>query len=87
MPPSPTALHYHVWVRAFGGKGLTMLAAKLGAPEIRRQRERGARRLVKRWWRTRQAADKALRASGKHGFVRQCDMGHQCPEYAHVVSN
>ena len=79
--------HYHVWVPCHGGRGLKMLAVKLTGAAIRRERIRGSRRVVRRWWRSRQAADKALRQSGEQdGFVRECSL-EQCPEHAHVVSN
>ena len=64
-----------------------MLSAKMPKAQIARERTRGSRRVVRRWWRTRQACDKALRQSGKDGFVRECDLGAKCPEHAHVVSN
>lgn len=79
--------HYHAWVPIYGGRGLAMLAAKLGAAGVKRELERGSKRKVRRWWRSQQAAHKALRASGKDGFVRECHLGADCPELAHVVSN
>ena len=39
-----TPAHYHVWTAGLGGRGLMMMAAKLPATEIKRQRLRGSRR-------------------------------------------
>ena len=82
-----TPAHYHVWTAGLGGRGLMMMAAKLPATEIKRQRLRGSRRTVRRWWRTRQAARRAMEAAGRRGHVLQCDLGEACPERAHVLSN
>ena len=62
-----------------------MMAVKLPATEIKRQR--CSRRTVHRWWRTRQAARRALEAAGRRGHVLKCDLGEQCPERAHVLAN
>jgi len=64
-----------------------MLSVRLPQAQIRRQRIRQSRRVVRRWWKSRQAADRALRQSGKDGFVRECSLGAECPEHSHVVSN
>lgn len=64
-----------------------MLSVKLPRAAIRRERQRGSNRVVRRWWNSQPAAYLALKASGvEHGHVRQCDMGDQCPEHAHVVA-
>ena len=60
-------------------------AVKLPATEIKRQR--GSSRNVRRWWRTRQAARRTMEAAGRRVHVLQCDLGDQCPERAHVLSN
>ncbi len=44
--------------------GTRMFSAKLPQAAIQRKRERGSKRVVRRWWRTRQAAAKALNAAG-----------------------
>ena len=62
-----------------------MMAAKLPATEIKRQR--ASRRTVRRWWRTRHAARRAMEAAGRRGHVLQCDLGEQCPKRGHVLSN
>ena len=87
MTTGSTPKHYHAWVPGFGNRGLVMFSAKLTPAEIRRQRERGSRRTVRRWWRSRQAARKALTTAGRTGFVHECDLGERCPERMHVLSN
>ena len=82
-----TPKHYHAWVPMFGGKGLRMMAAKLTKEGIRREQRRGSRRTTRRWWRTANAARKALETAGVKGHVRECDLGDDCPEAAHVRSN
>ena len=59
-----------------------MMAAKLPATEIMRQR--GSRRTVLR---TRQVARRAMEAAGRRGHILQCDLGEACLERAHVLSN
>lgn len=57
--------HYHVWVPALNGKGMVMLSAKMPSTEIARQRERGSRRVVRHWWKSRTGARKALESAGR----------------------
>ena len=64
-----------------------MFSVKLPRAEIERQRKRGSRRVVRRWWKTRAAAAKALKSAGKTGHVHECDMGDECPERMAVLSN
>ena len=85
MTPPP---HYHVWLPAHGGRGLVMLAAKLTGAEIRRQRQRGSKRTVRRWWRTRGGARRAMLSAGaERALIRECHLGAECPEAAHVLAN
>ena len=81
-------VHYHVWVPAHDGLGLVMFSARLTGEGIKRERLRGSKRTVRRWWRSRQAAYKAVSKSGhQRHHVRKCDLGDDCPEKAHVLSN
>ena len=62
---------------------MVMLSAKMPATEIDRQRDRGSRRVVRRWWKSRTGARKALEAAGRHGHVLEfleCSLGSECPE-------
>ena len=81
--------HYHAWKPALGGRGQVMVAALLTKAEIERQRQRGSHRFVRRWWRTRQAARKALIKAGLNdvGHVQACSLGDDCPERAHILAN
>ena len=79
--------HYHAYTSCWLGRGWRMLSVKLSKAEIRRQQERGRKVVTRRWWKTRQAADAALRKSGETGFVRECDHGDDCPERMAVLSN
>lgn len=84
--------HYHVWIHKLDNHALMMLAMTLPKTEIKRQRERGTRRLVRRWWKTRSSARQALesaKAAGrcKGGFIHECELEHECPEWEHVISN
>ena len=81
--------HYHAWKPALGGRGAVMVSALLTKAEIERQRQRGSHRLVRRWWRTRQAARLALlkEVPSGAGYVRACDLGEDCPEKAHILAN
>ena len=65
-----------------------MLASKLTGEGIRRLRLRGSRRTVRRWWWTANAARKAMASAGvERGHVIKCDMGDDCPERLHILSN
>ena len=81
--------HYHAWKPALGGRGAVMVSALLTKAEIERQRQRGSLRIVRRWWKSRQAADQALRKAHPDGagYVRACDLGDECPERAHILAN
>ena len=84
-----TSKHYHAWKPALGGRGTVMVSAALPKAEIERQQQRESKRLVRRWWRTQQAAHKALLKEVGEGIghVRACDLGDECLERAHVMAN
>ena len=84
-----TPKHYHAWKPALGGRGAVMVSALLTKAEIERQHQRGSRRIVRRWWRTQQAAHRALvKEVGEGiGHVQACDLGDDCPERAHILAN
>ena len=84
--------HYHVWIPALNNKGMMMLAAKLTKAEIKRQQVRGSRRTVRRWWKSRTGARRALETAMRErnvrsGHVLECSLGAECPEHAHVNAN
>ena len=65
-----------------------MVSSPLTKAEVKRQEARGSKRLVRRWFRTRQAAHLALRqAVDQSGHVRECDLGDNCPERPHIIAN
>ena len=66
-----------------------MVSALLTKAEIERQRQRGGNRIVRRWWRTRQAARLALlkEVPSGAGHVQACELGDECPERAHILAN
>ena len=83
-----TPKHYHAWKPSLGGRGQVMVAAPLAKAELKRQQARGSKRLVRRWFRTRQAAHLALRGAVDQGdHVRECGLGVNRPERAHILSN
>ena len=87
-PPITTPKHYHAWKPALGGRGQVMVSSLLTRTEVERQEARGSNRLVRRWFRTRQAAHLALRrAVDQGGHVRECDLGVNCPGRAHILGN
>ena len=79
-------VHYHVWVRSWNGRALTMLGAQLTKEGIKRERRRESQRTVRRWWRSRQSARYALAQDGRPGHVLKCD-DPDCPEAEHVRAN
>ena len=79
--------HYHAWYPCWFGKGLRMLAVKRTKTDIERQSKRGRKVVVKRWWRTKQAASQAASRSGVRARVFECDLGDECPERLDVLAN
>ena len=84
--------HYHVWIPAMNGRGMMMLAQRLTKAEVKRQQQRGSRRTVRRWWKSRTGARRALETAMRErgiqgGHVLECDLGDQCPEHAHIMAN
>ncbi len=83
--------HFHVWQPVWGGRGHQMLAVKLTKAALKRQAQRGSKRIVRRWWKTRGAANAALKqARGENTagcHVMQCAMGDDCPERMAVLEN
>lgn len=82
-----TPVHYHGWVPCFGGRLRRMFVVKRTRRDIHRQRLRGRRVVVKRWWKTQQACAQAMDNAGVKGFVRRCELGDECPEALDVLSN
>ena len=68
---------------------MVMVSALLTKAEIYRQLQRGSKRIVRRWWRSRQAAMYALRKEVPDGtgYVHACHLGEACPEKAHILAN
>lgn len=83
--------HWHVWMQRAGSPIQTMLAVKLTRAGIARERARKSRRVVRRWWHSREAARKAMLAAGLPADcvarVRECEAGDACPEKHHVLAN
>ena len=84
--------HYHVWIPALHGRGMVMLSQRLTKAEIKRQQQRQSRRTVRRFWKSRTGARKALEVAMRErnvrsGHVLECHLGDQCPEHAHVNAN
>ena len=79
--------HYHGWIKCWSGRGLKMFTVKRTGADIKRQRLRGRKVVVRRWWRTHQACANAMKLAGVRGHIRECDLGDDCPEALDVLAN